>query len=97
MGFLLYNFNINIMNKLKRKLQIGVMRSAQDLNYSDKLRDLSRELGRDVALSGNIVAYGAEKDYDSLSTQTAKGAKEAGGTTVGVTYGKRKDSQMFLL
>lgn len=74
-----------------RKLQIGVMGSAQDLNYSDVLRDLALEIGREVALSGNIVVYGAEKDYDSLSTQAAKGAKEAGGTTVGVTYGKSKD------
>ncbi len=90
-GFLLYSFNTNIMNKLKRKLQIGVMGSAQDLNYSDALRDLAREIGREVALSGNIVVYGAEKDYDSLSTQAAKGAKEVGGTTVGVTYGKGKD------
>lgn len=79
------------MNKLKRKLQIGVMGSAQDLNYSDVLRDLAREIGKEIALSGNIVVYGAEKDYDSLSTQAAKGAKEVGGTTVGVTYGKGKD------
>lgn len=90
-GFLFYNFRTNIMNKLKRKLQIGVMGSAQDLNYGDILRDLALELGREVARSGNIVVYGAEKDYDSLSTQAAKGAKELGGTTVGVTYGKGKD------
>lgn len=75
----------------KRKLQIGIMGSAQDLKYSDVLRDLALELGREVARSGNIVVYGAEKDYDSLSTQAAKGAKEVGGTTVGVTYGKGKD------
>ncbi len=74
-----------------RKLQIGVMGSAQDLNYSDILRDLALEIGREIARSGNIVVYGAEKDYDSLSTQAAKGAKEVGGTTVGVTYGKGKD------
>ena len=74
-----------------RKLQIGIMGSAQDLNYGDALRDLACELGREVARSGNIVVYGAEKDYDSLSTQAARGAKEAGGTTVGVTYGKSKD------
>ncbi len=76
---------------MNRKLQIGVMGSAQDLNYGDALRDLAREIGKEVARSGNIVLYGAEKDYDSLSTQAAKGAKEEGGTTVGVTYGKGKD------
>lgn len=74
-----------------KKLQIGVMGSAQDLEYSDAMRDLALEIGREIARSGNIVVYGAEKDYDSLSTQAAKGAKEAGGTTVGVTYGKGKD------
>lgn len=74
-----------------RKLQIGIMGSAQDLNYDDVLRDMARELGKEVAISGNIVVYGAEKDYDSLSTQAARGAKEAGGMTVGVTYGKSKD------
>src|SRR3989344_864657 len=77
------------MNKIK-KIQIGVMGSAQDLKYSNVLRDLAQELGKEIALSGNIVVYGAEKDYDSLSTQAAKVAKEAGGTTVGVTYGKSK-------
>lgn len=75
----------------KRKLQIGIMGSAQDLNYGDDLRDMARELGKEVARSGHIVVYGAEKDYDSLSTQAARGAKEAGGTTVGITYGKGKD------
>lgn len=74
-----------------KKLQIGVMGSAQDLNYSDVLQSLALELGREIARSGNIVVYGAEKDYDSLSTQAAKGAKEVGGMTVGVTYGKGKD------
>lgn len=74
-----------------RKLQIGVMGSAQDLNYDDTLRDLAREIGREIARAGHFVVYGAEKDYDSLSTQAAKGAKEAGGLTVGVTYGKGKD------
>lgn len=74
-----------------KKIQIGVMGSAQDLNYSNQLRDLARNIGKEIALSGNMVVYGAEKDYDSLSTQAAKGAKESGGLTVGVTYGKGKD------
>lgn len=74
-----------------RKLQIGVMGSAQDLNYSDSVRKVARELGREAALAGHTVIYGAEKDYDSLSTEAARGAKEAGGTTVGITYGKDKD------
>ncbi len=88
----LFAVNDVIYNYMRnRKLQIGVMGSAQDLNYGEVLRDLALEIGREVARSGNIVVYGAEKDYDSLSTQAARGAKEAGGTTVGVTYGKGKD------
>ena len=67
------------------------MGSTQDLNYNDSLRELAREIGREIARSGNIVVYGAEKDYDSLPTQAAYGAKEVGGITVGVTYGKGKD------
>jgi len=35
--------------------------------------------------------FGAEKDFDSLSTAACRGAKKAGGFTVGVTYGKGKD------
>lgn len=75
----------------KRKFQIGVMGSAADLNYAKEIEALAFEVGKLVAESGNITVYGAEKDYDSLSTAAARGAKSAGGTTVGVTYGKGKD------
>lgn len=74
-----------------RKYQIGVMGSAADLNYAKEVESIALEIGREIAKSGNIVVYGAEKDYDSLSTAAARGAKSAGGLTVGVTYGKGKD------
>ena len=74
-----------------RKLQIGVMGSAADLNYSEDLKNLAEETGKLIAESGNITLYGAEKDFDSLSTVAARGAKKAGGLTIGVTYGKGKD------
>ena len=74
-----------------RKLQIGVMGSAADTKYSKKVEEIAEKVGELVARSGNIVVYGAEKDYDSLSTAAARGAKKAGGITVGVTYGKGKD------
>ncbi|MBD3208567.1 MAG: hypothetical protein GF370_03885 [Candidatus Nealsonbacteria bacterium] len=77
--------------KDKRKMQIGVMGSAADLKYSKELAGVAEEVGRLIAQSGNITFYGAEKDYDSLSTAAARGAKKAGGLTVGVTYGKGKD------
>ncbi|MEK7477876.1 MAG: hypothetical protein AAB645_00710 [Patescibacteria group bacterium] len=75
----------------KRRCQIGVMGSAADLKYSKKLEKLAEEVGKYIAESGNITVYGAEKDYDSLSTAASRGAKKAGGLTVGVTYGKGKE------
>lgn len=79
------------MTKISRKIQIGVMGSAADLNYSKKIEKIALEVGRLIAESGNITVYGAEKDYDSLSTAASRGAKSAGGLTVGITYGKSKD------
>src|SRR3989338_9717726 len=76
---------------MKRKLQIGIMGSAADLKYSKEIEQLAFEVGKQVAESGNITVYGAEKDCDSLSTVAARGAKMSGGLTVGVTYGKGKD------
>lgn len=74
-----------------RKYQIGVMGSASDLNYAKSVELLAEQIGREIALSGNICVYGAEKDCDSLSTAAARGAKSANGLTVGITYGKGKD------
>lgn len=79
------------MTKISRKIQIGVMGSAADLNYSKKIEQIAFDVGRLIAESGNITVYGAEKDYDSLSTAASRGAKSAGGLTIGVTYGKGKD------
>ncbi|OGL98655.1 hypothetical protein A2304_03055 [Candidatus Uhrbacteria bacterium RIFOXYB2_FULL_57_15] len=76
---------------MNRKLQIGVMGSAADLNYGDEVSKLAERVGELLAERGAIVVYGAEKDYDSLSTAAARGAKRKGGMTVGVTYGKGKD------
>ncbi|MBI5793955.1 LOG family protein [Candidatus Uhrbacteria bacterium] len=75
---------------MNRKLQIGVMGSAADLNYGEEVSQLAERVGELLAERGAIVVYGAEKDYDSLSTAAARGAKRKGGTTVGVTYGKGK-------
>ncbi|TAK04619.1 TIGR00725 family protein [Patescibacteria group bacterium] len=76
---------------MNRKLQIGVMGSAADLDYSSDVAALAERVGELLAEKGAIVVYGAEKDYDSLSTAAARGAKRKGGLTVGVTYGKGKD------
>lgn len=76
---------------MNRKLQIGVMGSASDLKYTKKSEKFANELGKIIAQSGNILVYGAEKDCCSLSTICAKSAKDNGGITLGVTYGKTKD------
>jgi len=75
----------------KRKWQIGVMGSAADLNYAPELEKRAFEVGAEIARQGHITVYGAEKDYDSLSTAASRGAKSVGGLTVGVTHGKGKD------
>ncbi|MBU1252206.1 MAG: hypothetical protein KKC96_01295 [Nanoarchaeota archaeon] len=74
-----------------KKIQIGVMGSATDLKYSYEIERIAERVGELIAKSGNITVYGAEKDYDSLSTAAARGAKKFNGLTVGVTYGKGKD------
>ncbi|MDO8599620.1 MAG: hypothetical protein Q7S02_05935 [bacterium] len=74
-----------------RKLQVGVMGSAADLQYSQEVAAAAERIGELLAGQGAIVMYGAEKDYDSLSTAAARGAKRTGGLTVGVTYGRGKD------
>jgi uncharacterized protein (TIGR00725 family) len=67
------------------------MGSAADLNYSKEIEQLAEKIGELIARSGNVIVYGAEKDYGSLSTAAAKGAKKFNGLTVGVTYGKGKE------
>jgi hypothetical protein len=74
-----------------RKIQIGVMGSAADLNYKIEIEKIAEKVGELIAKSGNILIYGAEKDYDSLSTVAARSARNFNGLTVGVTYGKSKN------
>ncbi len=74
-----------------KKLQIGVMGSAADLNYGQETEAFAKEVGRNIAKSGHILVYGAEKGYSSLSTNAAMAASEAGGLTVGVTGGKKME------
>ncbi len=71
-----------------RKIQIGVMGSCADLRYSKKIEKLAEEVGFWVAKKKATLVFGAEKDLDSLSTAACRGAKKAGGFTVGITYGK---------
>lgn len=77
--------------KTNRRFQIGVMGSAADLNYAKEAEQAAEKLGTLIAQNDGILFFGAEKDSDSLSTAACRGAKKAGGITVGVTYGKGKD------
>jgi len=74
-----------------RRLQIGVMGSAADLRYSKDAEMVAEELGYNIAKNNAVLFFGAEKDYDSLSTAACRGAKRGEGLTVGVTYEKGKD------
>lgn len=74
-----------------KKLQIGIMGSAADLEYSNESLKFAKNLGKLIAESGNILVYGAEKEYTSLSTEAAKIASENGAITVGVAGGKDKN------
>ena len=70
--------------------QIGIMGSAADLNYNDDCLNVAKELGKLIAKSNNILVYGAEKEYSSLSTEAAIEATKNGGMTVGITPDKGK-------
>lgn len=74
-----------------RKLQIGIIGSAADLRYSKQLEKDAETIGIEIAKRGGILLFGAEKDYDSLSSAAARGAKKAGGTAIGFTYNKGLD------
>ena len=76
---------------MKRKIQIGVMGSSADLNYSKELESVAEQIGYSIAKNNATLIFGAEKDYDSLSTSACRGAKKALGTTVGITYDKGFD------
>lgn len=74
-----------------RKLQIGIMGSAADLKYSNNALKFAKKLGQLIAQSNNILIYGAEKKYTSLSIEAAKEASKYNGITVGVAGGKNKE------
>lgn len=71
-----------------RRLQVGVIGSCSDLNYSQAAEIFAIELGNLIAKCNYTLIFGAEKDIDSLPTAAAIAAKKAGGETVGVTYEK---------
>ena len=75
-----------------RKLQICIIGSAGDLQYSETAEEFSKQLGRLIAENGDVLVYGAEKDVDSLPTVAAQAAIDAGGGTLAITYDKGLDT-----
>lgn len=71
-----------------RRLQIGVIGSCNDLNYSKAAAECGRRLGSLIAKSGSTLVFGAEKDINSLPTVAAQAAKAEGGETLAITYEK---------
>ena len=67
------------------------MGSAADLKYDASIQEVAEKIGELIGERDGILVFGAEKDVDSLSTAACRGAKRAGGLTMGVTYGKNKD------
>lgn len=61
---------------MKKRLQIGVMGSAADLEKNQDLFSLAEKVGQLIAKQNAILVFGAEKDYDSLSTAACRGAKK---------------------
>jgi len=74
-----------------RKIQIGVMGSCSDLNYSEIIEKAAERIGELIAERNGILLFGAEKDFNSLSTAASRGAKRKNGLVIGVTYNKGKD------
>jgi uncharacterized protein (TIGR00725 family) len=83
-------FLLNLTNKgnFMKKLQIGVIGSCSDLNYSKKAEQFAIDLGQEIAKQKYTLVYGAEKDINSLPTIAAKAAIQKGATTLGITYEK---------
>jgi uncharacterized protein (TIGR00725 family) len=71
-----------------RRLQIGVIGSCSDLNYSKAAEEFAKDLGKLIAERKYTLVFGAEKDVDSLPTIAAVSALKAGGETLGITYEK---------
>lgn len=74
-----------------KRIQIGIMGSAADLNYGKDVERFAKKLGKLIAESENILVYGAEKDYSSISTNAAIEASKNNGITVGITGGTKKE------
>lgn len=75
-----------------RKIQIGVIGSMADIRLKDSLKEIARELGREIARNNAVLAFGFEGDFESLSLLAAEAAEEDGGQTLAFTWGSNKST-----
>lgn len=73
-----------------RKVQIGVIGSMLDKNLDASIKEISREVGEQIAKNNAILVFGFEGDFDSLSLIAAKSAEKAGGKTIAFLWGNEK-------
>lgn len=59
-----------------KKLQIGIIGSCSDLNYSSQAIDFATKLGELISKAGHVLIFGAEKDINSLPTISAIASKK---------------------
>jgi len=71
------------------KLQIGVIGSMADVNIATSLKEIAKELGKEIAKRHAIVVFGFEGDFDSLSLCAAKEAQKVGGQTLAFIWGSK--------
>lgn len=73
-----------------RKIQIGVIGSMADIKLENSLKDMAKELGREIAKNAAVLVFGYEGDFESLSSIAAKEAEKAGGQTLAFVWGAKK-------
>lgn len=71
------------------KYHLGVIGSFADTKLGEYAVEIAREIGKEIARSENVLAFGIELDGDSLSTQAALSARKEGGLSVAIAYGSK--------
>lgn len=73
-----------------RKIQIGIIGSMADIKLEESLKKTARVLGKEIAKSGAVLAFGFEGDYESLSLIAAQEADKRTGQTLAFCWGDEK-------
>lgn len=73
-----------------RKIQVGVIGSMNDTHFKVFLKNIAKEVGKEIAKNKSTLVFGFEGDFDSLSEIAAKSAEKAGGKTIAFLWGTEK-------